>query len=310
MKLEEMILVTENSKGTETIFLLGLPDYMELVLKACEDSAYDVADAVKQLYDSRKDTAECSELYFAANKSCQARFCVGEGQLRGFLMGLNENGTTEKPAFDEERCTPECLEVLKAYGIGTDGHSLFNTLHYEPVEHPFQNGEIVWNLNGNDYRVLEVLSPKNLLLMSVSSGEMLVGVGTQYYERTPKEGCGSPDSKIKGIEWGQGVYLGNRITDIAFEEIRSSYGIPKEQETLTQYRDRLKHEFKLYGSLADNQNVTHEMRTAAWKSMDSVFETEDYQTFCAFLEKGFYDRDFRGEREHNSQQNAKRENLR
>ncbi len=310
MKLEEMILVTENRKGTETIFLLGLSDYMELVLKSCEDSAHDVADAVKQLYDSRKDAAVCSELYFAANKSCQARFCVSEGQLRGFLMGLNENGTTEKPDFDEGRCTPECLEVLKAYGISTDGRSLFNTLHYEAVEHDFQNGEIVRNLNGSDYRVMEVLSPKNLLLMSVSTGEMIVGVGTQYYERTPKEGCGSPDSKIRGIEWGQGVYLGNRITDIAYEKIRSSYGIPKEQETLLQYRNRLKHEFRLYESLTDNQNVAHEMREAAWKSMNEVFETEDYQTFCTFLDKGFYDWNFRGKVEINSQQNMRRENLR
>lgn len=310
MKLEEMILVTENRKGTETIFLLGLSDYMELVLKSCEDSAHDVADAVKQLYDSHKDAAVCSELYFAANKSCQARFCVSEGQLRGFLMGLNENGTTEKPGFDEGRCTPECLEVLKAYGISTDGSSMFNTLHYEAVEHDFQNGEIVRNLNGSDYRVMEVLSPKNLLLMSVSTGEMIVGVGTQYYERTPKEGCGSPDSKIRGIEWGQGVYLGNRITDIAYEKIRSSYGIPKEQETLLQYRNRLKHEFRLYESLTDNQNVAHEMREAAWKSMNEVFETEDYQTFCTFLDKGFYDWNFRGKVEINSQQNMRRENLR
>lgn len=294
MKLEEVILVTENRKGTETIFLLGLPDYMEMVLKACEDSALDMADTIKQLYDTRENGEGWSELYFAGNKSCQAKFCVSEAQLRGFLLGMQEDGTTEKPAFDEERCTSDCLEVLKAYGIGTDGHVLFNSLHYEAVEHDFYAGEIVRNLNGSDYRIMEVLSPKNLLLMSVSTGTLLVGVNTQYFQRTPKEGYSSPDSVICGIEWGQGIYFSSLITNIDFEGIRSSYGVSKEAETLAQYRDRLKHEFCLYESLKDNTNVTHEMRQAAWKSQQAVFETEDYNTFLSFLDKGFYDGNFRG----------------
>lgn len=294
MKLEDMILVIENRKGTETMYLLGLPDYMEMVLRACEDSAIDMADAVKQLYDTREHGEGWSELYFAGNKSSQAKFCVSEAQLRGFLLGLKEDGTTEKPSFEEERCTPDCLEVLRAYGMGTDGHSIFNSLHYEKVEHDFHEGETVRNMNGSDYRIMEVLSPQNLLLMSVKTGELLVGVNTQYYQRTPKEGYSSLDSVISGIEWGNGIYLGNKITSIDFESIRNSYGIPKEAETLTQYRDRLKHEYRLYESLADNANVTHELREAAWKSREAVFETEDYDTFLAFLDKGFYDRNFRG----------------
>lgn len=294
MKLEDMILVIENRKGTETMYLLGLPDYMEMVLRACEDSAIDMADAVKQLYDTREHGEGWSELYFAGNKSSQAKFCDSEAQLRGFLLGLKEDGTTEKPSFEEERCTPDCLEVLRAYGMGTDGHNLFNTLHYEKVEHDFHAGETVRNMNGSDYRIMEVLSPQNLLLMSVKTGELLVGVNTQYYQRTPKEGYSSLDSVISGIEWGNGIYLGNKITSIDFESIRNSYGIPKEAETLTQYRDRLKHEYRLYASLADNANVVHELREAAWKSREAVFETEDYDTFLAFLNKGFYDRNFRG----------------
>lgn len=294
MKLEDMILVIENRKGTETMYLLGLPDYMEMVLRACEDSAIDMADAVKQLYDTREHGEGWSELYFAGNKSSQAKFCVSEAQLRGFLLGLKEDGTTEKPSFEEERCTPDCLEVLRAYGMGTDGHSIFNSLHYEKVEHDFHAGETVRNMNGSDYRIMEVLSPQNLLLMSVKTGELLVGVNTQYYQRTPKEGYSSLDSVISGIEWGNGIYLGNKMTSIDFESIRNSYGIPKEAETLTQYRDRLKHEYRLYASLADNANVAHELREAAWKSREAVFETEDYDTFLAFLNKGFYDRNFRG----------------
>ena len=295
MKLEDMILVVENRKGTETMFLLGLADYMEMVLKACEDSAMDVADAVKQLYDTRDGKNGCSELYFAGNKSSHAKFCVSQAQLRGFLMGVGEDGLVgDKLVFDGQRCTPDCLEVLKAYGMDTDGHSLYNSLHYEAVEHEFHTGEIVKNLNGNDYRVLEVLSPKNLLLMSVNTGEVMVGVGTQFYQRTPKEGYASPDSVISGIEWGQGIYLGNRITDISYESIRGSYGVSKDKETLAQYRDRKKHEFRLYQSLVDCQDVSHKMRDAAWHSLNDVFGTEDFNTFCAFLDKGYYDGNFRG----------------
>lgn len=294
MKLEEMILVVENWKGTETIFLLGLSDYMEMVLRACGESAICVADAVRQLYDSKKDGKQCSEIYFAGNKSSQAKFCKDVAQLRGFLLGMQEEGIMEPPTFDESRCTPECLEVLKAYGVGTDGHDLFNSLHYEPIEHGFKAGETVRNLNGSDYKVLEVLSPKNLLLMAVSTGEILVGVNTQYYQRTPKEGYSSSDSVICGIEWGSGVYLGKRVTNVIFEKLRSSYGVSEEQETLAQFRDRKEYEFRLYQSLMDCTSVSHMVRTASRKSLDDVFGTEDYETFLAFLEKGYYDGDFRG----------------
>lgn len=302
MKLEEMILVAENWKGTETIFLLGLPDYMQMVINACGDSAHDMADAIKQLYDSQKDMKHCSELYFAANKSSQARFCASLEQLRGFLLNmLDGEKVSEKPVFDEARCTPECLEVLKAYGIGKDGHTLFSSLHYEQAEHDFHAGEIVRNLNGTDYRVLDVLSPENLLMMNVRSGEILVGVGTKYYRRTPKEGYTSPDSMICGIEWGHGVYLGNRITDIVFEDVRSRYGVAKEEETLAQYRSRIKYEYRLYQSLTECMDVSHAIRNAAWKGLNDKFGTEDYDTFSAFLQKGYYDEDFQGVKEERKQ---------
>jgi len=309
MKLEEMILVTENRKGTESIFLLGFPDYMEMVLAACGESAADIADTIQQLYKAKEEKKGCSELYFAGNKSCQAMFCTGIPQLRDFLMGKKEEAARgEIPVFDETRCTRECFEVLRAYGIGTDGYSLSEGFHYEPVEHVFYSGEIVKNLNGSFYRVLEILSPKNLLLTAENTGEILVGIGTQYYERTPK---GSPvpvDSVIRGIEWGQGIYLGNRITNVDFAGIRNSYGIAKEEETLTQYHDRLKHEFCLYESIACNTSVAHEIREAAGRSQNAVFGTEDYKAFCIFLDKGIYDQDFCGREE--SFQQPKREKIR
>lgn len=295
MKLEDMILVVENRKGTETMFLLGLPEYMEMVLKACGDSAVDMADAVQQLYDTKKGSGGFSELYFAANKSIQARFCVNKTQLQGVLLGMQENETIgEKPVIDEGRCRPECLEVLKANGIGTDGHSSFNSFHYKAVDHDFHIGEIVDNLNGSSYRVMEVLAPKNLLLMSVDTGEILVGVNTQYYKRTPKEGYSSPDSEICGIEWGQGVYFGKRAADIPYESIRQSYGISPEEETLAQFRERLKREFRLYTSISESGGVEFTIKVALWKCLDEKFGTQDYDEFCGLLDRGYYDGLFKG----------------
>lgn len=46
MKLEDMILVVENRKGTETNFLTDLRGYMEMAVKACDDSAVEMADAI------------------------------------------------------------------------------------------------------------------------------------------------------------------------------------------------------------------------------------------------------------------------
>lgn len=47
MKLEDMILVTENYRGMERKFLAGLAEYMGMMLDACGDSAQDMADTVQ-----------------------------------------------------------------------------------------------------------------------------------------------------------------------------------------------------------------------------------------------------------------------
>ena len=157
MKLEDMILVTENCKGTESIFLQSLSDYMELVLKAYGNSATGIADAVRQLYETKKGKGGCSELYFRRNISSQAVFCGSVAQLQGFLMGIGVKEHGKKPIFDRARCSTECFDVLKTYGVCEDGNSLFN-LHYEAKKYDFRQGEVLHNLNGCDYRVLSVLS--------------------------------------------------------------------------------------------------------------------------------------------------------
>lgn len=233
MKLEDMILVTENYRGTERKFLAGLAEYMGMMLDACGDSAQDMADAVQQLYATREDEKRYNTLYFSADKSSRAAFCSSVGQLVSFLAGEPEDREGKAGAvFDESMCTPGCLEVLKAYGLGTDGRPLSCSFHYEQTGHVFHAGESIKNLYGGKYHILEVLDPKNLLLMSENTGEILVGVDTEYFKRTPSGTYASPDSEVRGIEWRHGIYLGKSVSAIDFEGIRSRYGIQEETEKL------------------------------------------------------------------------------
>lgn len=290
MKLEDMILVTENRKGTETIFLLNLPDYMEMVLKACEDSATDMADAIGQLYGTREGKGGCSELYFRGNVSSQASFCSSDGQLMGFLLGIGaEEAHEEKPVFDASRCSEECFEVLKAYGIGMDGHSLFNSLHYEAKEYAFKQGEILHNFNGSDYRVLAVLSEKNLLLMSQSDGQYILADNTVMYERSPKEGHPSGDSVIKGVEWGHGIYLGHDLMKIDLQGIMQEYGTIQKIETVDECRAEARRQFAIYKWLSKDERLEFAVQWAAENSLTGAFGTTDERQFETWLQRGDYD---------------------
>ena len=100
MKLEDMILVVENRKGTETNYLLNLTDYMEAALKLWGEHAEDMAGAIGTLYGTKEGRKDWSDLYFAVNKSIHASFCGSEPQLREFLSGRFNDGEW---SFDAER---------------------------------------------------------------------------------------------------------------------------------------------------------------------------------------------------------------
>ena len=73
MKLEDMIMVVENQKGTETNFLMDLTDYMKEIWSRFAEP---VADAIGALYKTKEGGTDWSDLYFAANKSVHASFCT------------------------------------------------------------------------------------------------------------------------------------------------------------------------------------------------------------------------------------------
>lgn len=286
MKLEDMVMVVENRKGTETNFLTDLRGYMEMVVKACDDSAVDMADAINQLYGTKENKQEWSELYFAGNKSVHAAFCTGEAQLRGFLMGNFNDGEW---SFDEERCAGKCLDILRINNMGTDGHSLFTCLHYERVEHTFHAGEVLRNMNGNDYRVLAALSPKNLLLMSQTDSQIIVGRGVQLYERYPKGERPDDDSMVTGIEWDHGVYLGNDITRYDFDILRQDYGEPDRVENVTDLRDKIRRDFWMQKNVEQKEGLPGRVRNAAKDCLEQAFGTSEPDVFDKMLDKGLYD---------------------
>lgn len=286
MKLEDMIMVVENRKGTETNFLTDLREYMEMAVKACDDSAVDMADAIRQLYGTKENNREWSDLYFAGNKSVHAAFCTGEAQLRGFLMGNFNDGEW---SFDEGRCPRNCLEVLRINNMKTDGCSLFTCLHYEPVEHTFHAGEVLRNMNGNDYRVLAALSPKNLLLMSMADSQIIVGRGVQLYGRYPKGERPESGSMVTGIEWDHGVYLGNDITRIDFDILKQEYGEPDRVENVSDLRDKIRRDFWMQKNVEQKEGLPERVKNAARDCLEHIFGTSEPDVFVKMLDKGMYD---------------------
>lgn len=227
MKLKDVLLITNNNKGTEYKYLSSLEDYMAILLRAFEGSETELSHVVQELCQT-KENNQCAEVYLAANKTFHARFCRDEWELRDFLVG-NHGMTAAEVSFDKDRCTKECLEVLTAYNMDHEGHPLIGALHYEKMEYDFRQGEVLHNLNGSDYSVLMVLNQNDLFLMALKSGQFLIAEGTRAYARYPKEGIYPEDSIIRGIEWDRGIYLGNDLSEISIDSIQKEYGINRNE---------------------------------------------------------------------------------
>lgn len=286
MKLEDMIMVIENHKGTETNYLLNLTDYMEATLKLWGEYAEDMAGAIGTLYETKAGKREWSDLYSAANKSIYASFCTGETKLRIFLEGLFNDGEW---SFDTQRCSKDCLDVLRIYNMKTDGLTLFPYLHYEPVEHTFHTGEVLHNMNGNDYRVLAALSPSNLLVMSLTDSQLIVGRGVKLYERYPKGERPDDDSVVTGIEWDHGVYLGKDITRIDFDILKQEYGKPDMVENISDLRDMVRRNFWMQKNVEQKEGLPDRVRNAAKDCLENTFGTSEPDVFDKMLDKGMYD---------------------
>lgn len=108
MKITEIVLVTENWKGTEKNSLMTVEDYLKYLDLDKFDSRKDVAEAMLELGKTLGDEKEWSEHYFVANVTVFARFCTDDGQLAKFLGGFY-NSTDQQVLFDKSMCSGECL---------------------------------------------------------------------------------------------------------------------------------------------------------------------------------------------------------
>lgn len=282
MKLEDMIMVVKNWKGTETNFLMNLTDYVNEIWGRFAEP---VADAIGALYKTKEGT-DWSEQYYSANKSIHASFCRSEPQLREFLSGHFNDGEW---SFDTERCSKDCLDVLRIYNLKTDGHSLFPYLHHERVEHTFHAGEMLHNMNGNDYRVLAALSPDDLLVMSLTDSQLIVGRGVKLYERYPKGERPDDESVVTGIEWDHGVYLGQDITGIDFDILKQEYGEPDRVENVSDLRDMIRRNFWMQKNVEQKEGLPDRVRNAARDCLENTFGTSEPDVFDRMLDKGMYD---------------------
>jgi len=293
MELNKIILVTENWKGTESNMLFTFEDYKAKMLMPAFDTLGEMADAVSDLYESLTDKEHWGEFFYASNKSVGARFCHGETQLRQFLRG-DLNSTDQKIRFDEERCSNACLETLRAIGIAANGRGAGIHYQYEPVEKTFSQGEILHNMNGTDYRVLEKLSARNLLLLNEHNGQFVVAVGVDFFVKFPKEELPTTDNKVYGIEWGHGIYYCSSPSFIDFQRIREEYGEPRTIVTLADYRNEQSERFYLFRKIIDSPLMNESVKEAAQNSMYETFSTGKEDVFKDNLSEGMYDRDFLG----------------
>ncbi len=120
MEITDIILVTENYKGTEKNMLMNFTEYMIQFGMQTGKTPSLAAFHTLDLERSKDDRGMWTEVYFSANKSVNARYCVDMEQLCYFLSGRYNDKNAEY-YLDEERCSKECFELLDELGINKDG---------------------------------------------------------------------------------------------------------------------------------------------------------------------------------------------
>lgn len=118
MNITDMILVTENHKGSETNSLMDLLDFIDFAVKESWLSLKELAEDMATLGITCGGKEKWMESCFAENTTLFARYCADEKQLEAFLRG--GYNTDKEWRFDEQRCSEECLDCLKLLGISTD----------------------------------------------------------------------------------------------------------------------------------------------------------------------------------------------
>lgn len=294
MKLEEIVLVKEHLKGRTLNYLSTIDDFMLIHVRRITDSLVKSGQIALELSKTLSDDSKWTQIPFSEHKSVEARFCTRESQLRGFLGGrFDEIG--EKTIFEEAMCNAYCLDKLSSLGMQMDGSSNPKfQFTYKTVESRFEQGEVLHNFNGRDYKVIEKLSARNLIVMDAASGNFTVAIGAGMYKRYPKGEEPTEDNAMTCLEWDHGVYLGNTPSMIDFSAIRQKYGEVEETETIYDYRHSLVDQFDALKRITKNPLIPDSVKSEAENAMYEKFMTGRDDTFSNNLQEGKYDGGFIG----------------
>ena len=118
MKIQDMVLVIENTKGSETNMLMTVKEYKEAYLFVSSLSREESAQALKELFDTKfsKPGTGWAERYITANQSYYAKFCSGSDELQCFLHGSYNDDKEFR--FDREESSRECMWALEECRTG------------------------------------------------------------------------------------------------------------------------------------------------------------------------------------------------
>ena len=115
MRIQDMVLVIENTKGSEKNMLMTVKEYKEAYLFVSSLSREESAELLKGLFDTKFSElgSGWAERYITANKSYYAKFCSGSDELQCFLHGSYNDDKEFR--FDREESSPECMWALEEY---------------------------------------------------------------------------------------------------------------------------------------------------------------------------------------------------
>ena len=290
------ITTTENKKFRRSTIhpvdkansLMTLDDTIEMLKQSGEYSMKEIAAIFSELGRTMTEP-DWAEVYLAGNKTLFMCYCRDESHLRAFLNKKFNDENVEDVRFDYERCSHECKEKIRLYGITENGEKdKMVEHHYSHMEHQFKQGENLHNFNGKDYKVVELLSPRNLLLMDMSNGNFVVGLGTSLFMRQIKGDSEEPEI---GIEWEHGVYLSSKPSRIDFQGIREDYGGTKMEKDREDIRLEQEDYFTQLHKLANNPLCSEDIRELLSEIMRAEFCTDKVDKFHQNLSAGIYDED-------------------
>lgn len=275
MRIQDMIMAVKNDFGTEINMLLTYQDYLSTYVFPVANTKEQVATMVENILLTKDSKTAWGEHYWSTNLNITAKFCKNEDELFGFLRGNFANNKEWK--FDEEHSSKECLNALTERNIKTNGAVTDSSYHYEKGKRIFEQGEILHNFNGLDYRVMERYSNSNYLLMNLKSGQFLVACDLSIYARYPKNTEQTIENAEHGVEWGHGRYLTETPSEIDFKALKVEYCQPYQQkgkEFQIEIREILS---RVENIKADNLGDAIDQAMELYDESKIVLDAEDYK---------------------------------